>query len=170
MRVQENEPRRILESEPFLILLILCCSMLTVIDQMTIMVESSRSFLFTEYARGGCGTFHNQGTDPKVWDVLPVCYLHRRIPFHFTDMGFTQDKFSAYPGIQDILAQVKADKAARKQRHEIYYNDDRLAELIKPIQSQTTNGDIGAETKNSVVESIVPTAEDSGTATIKPMN
>lgn len=36
------------------------------------MVESSRSFLFTEYARGGCGTFHNQGTDPKVWDVLPV--------------------------------------------------------------------------------------------------
>lgn len=45
---------------------------LTIIDQMTIMVESSRSFLFTEYARGGCGTFHNQGTDPKVWDVLPV--------------------------------------------------------------------------------------------------
>lgn len=39
---------------------------------MTIMVESSRSFLFTEYARGGCGTFHSQGTDPKVWDALPV--------------------------------------------------------------------------------------------------
>ena len=41
-------------------------------DQMTIMVESSRSFLFTEYARTGCGTFKNQGTDPKVWDALPV--------------------------------------------------------------------------------------------------
>lgn len=42
-------------------------------DQMTIMIESSRSFLFTEYARSICGTFKNQGTDPKVWDVLPVC-------------------------------------------------------------------------------------------------
>lgn len=39
---------------------------------MTIMVESSRTFLFTEYARSICGTFKNQGTDPKVWDVLPV--------------------------------------------------------------------------------------------------
>lgn len=39
---------------------------------MTIMIESSRSFLFTEYARTGCGTFKNQGTDPKVWDALPV--------------------------------------------------------------------------------------------------
>lgn len=45
---------------------------LTSTDQMTIMVESSRSFLFTEYARKGCGTFKNQGTDPKVWDALPV--------------------------------------------------------------------------------------------------
>ena len=47
---------------------------LTLLDQLTIMVESSRSFLFTEYARGGCGTFHHQGTDPKVWDVLPVSH------------------------------------------------------------------------------------------------
>lgn len=39
---------------------------------MTIMVESSRSFLFTEYARTGCGTFKDQGTDPRVWDALPV--------------------------------------------------------------------------------------------------
>lgn len=75
MRVQENEPRRILESEsasapastqtP-------SSDQTDVSDQMTIMVESSRTFLFTEYARGGCGTFHYQGTDPKVWDVLPV--------------------------------------------------------------------------------------------------
>lgn len=39
---------------------------------MTFMVESSRSLLFTEYARSGCGTFKNRGPDPKVWDALPV--------------------------------------------------------------------------------------------------
>ena len=39
------------------------------------MIESSRTFLWTEYARGGCGTLHSQGTDPKVWDKLPVCAL-----------------------------------------------------------------------------------------------
>jgi hypothetical protein len=47
---------------------------------MTIMIESSRTFLWTEYARGGCGTLHSQGTDPKVWDKLPVCFF----PFYFT--------------------------------------------------------------------------------------
>jgi hypothetical protein len=41
-------------------------------EQMTIMIESSRTFLWTEYARDGCGTLHSQGTDPKVWDKLPV--------------------------------------------------------------------------------------------------
>jgi len=63
----------------------------TASDQMTIMVESSRSFLFTEYARSGCGVFKDQGTDPRAWDALP-------------------DKFSAYPNIQEILRQVKKDK------------------------------------------------------------
>ncbi|QKX53458.1 uncharacterized protein TRUGW13939_00537, partial [Talaromyces rugulosus] len=92
MRIQENEPRRILE------------------NQMTIMLESSRSFLFTEYARGGCGTFRRQGTEPKVWDALP-------------------DRFSSYPAIKEILAQAKADKAARKARLDIYYDDEKLAEL-----------------------------------------
>lgn len=76
-----------------------------------------------------------------------------------------QDKFSAYPGIQDILAQVKADKAARKERQEIYYNDGRLAELIKPAQSQTTNGDIGVETKDGAVETTGPTTIDETTTT-----
>lgn len=51
--------------------------MLMIQDQMTIMVESSRTFLFTEYARGGCGTFKGQGTDPKVWDSLPVSFANR---------------------------------------------------------------------------------------------
>lgn len=89
MKIQENQPRRILESESGAHSSLLAPDQsqgqgkscifrygqtLTYlhIDQMTIMVESSRSFLFTEYARGGCGTFHNQGTDPQVWDVLPV--------------------------------------------------------------------------------------------------
>jgi homogentisate 1,2-dioxygenase len=50
-------------------------------DQMTIMVESSRTFLFTEYARSGCGTFKDQGTDPKVWDALPVSFTNRGIDY-----------------------------------------------------------------------------------------
>jgi hypothetical protein len=41
-------------------------------DQMTIMIESSRLFLFTEYARNGCGTIETHGTDYKVWETLPV--------------------------------------------------------------------------------------------------
>lgn len=81
MRVQENEPRKILESEYYPVVHFLSQTNVLYLengrlkactDQMTIMVESSRTFLFTEYARSICGTFKNQGTDPKVWDVLPV--------------------------------------------------------------------------------------------------
>ena len=36
------------------------------------MIESSRLFLWTEYARKDCGTIHTQGTDYSVWDALPV--------------------------------------------------------------------------------------------------
>ena len=43
------------------------------IEQMTIMVESSRTFLWTEYARTGCGCLSQVSTDPKMWDKLPVC-------------------------------------------------------------------------------------------------
>jgi hypothetical protein len=38
------------------------------------MIESSRLFLFTEYARKGCGTIETHGTDYKVWDALPVYF------------------------------------------------------------------------------------------------
>jgi homogentisate 1,2-dioxygenase len=38
------------------------------------MVESSRLFLFTEYARKGCGVIDEHGTDYKVWEALPVRY------------------------------------------------------------------------------------------------
>lgn len=39
------------------------------------MVESSRLFLFTEYARKGCGVIDEHGTDYKVWEALPVSPL-----------------------------------------------------------------------------------------------
>jgi homogentisate 1,2-dioxygenase len=55
--VQENLPRRILE------------------EQMTIMVESSRTFLWTEYARKGCGCLSQISTDPRMWDKLPVSFF-----------------------------------------------------------------------------------------------
>jgi hypothetical protein len=48
--------------------------MLTNPDQLTIMVESSRLFLWTEYARKGCGVIEEHGTDYKVWEALPVSY------------------------------------------------------------------------------------------------
>jgi len=77
------------------------------IDQMTIMVETSRTFLFTEYARTICGTIHTQGTDPKVWDVLP-------------------DHFSAHPETKKLLARLKEEKAAEKKRVDYYHNLDLL--------------------------------------------
>ncbi|KAK5674341.1 hypothetical protein LTS10_012925 [Elasticomyces elasticus] len=79
MRVQENKPRRILEG------------------QMTIMLESSRTLLWTQYALHGCGTIHTKGTDPKVWDTLP-------------------DRFSSNPEAQDLLRRSLADRQAEKAR------------------------------------------------------
>lgn len=38
------------------------------------MVESSRLFLWTEYARKGCGVIEEHGTDYKVWEALPVSH------------------------------------------------------------------------------------------------
>jgi hypothetical protein len=40
-----------------------------------------------------------------------------------------KDRFSSYPGIKEILAQAKADKAGRKARLDVYYDDEKLAEL-----------------------------------------
>ncbi|KAL2062750.1 hypothetical protein VTL71DRAFT_5822 [Oculimacula yallundae] len=86
MKIQVNYPRKILE------------------HQMTIMVETSRTFLWTEYAVKLCGVLQSQGTDPKVWDTLP-------------------DHFSAFPGMKDILQRVKEDNAAHKARLD-YYHDE----------------------------------------------
>ncbi|KAK9446551.1 uncharacterized protein V1518DRAFT_458137 [Limtongia smithiae] len=84
MRIQELPPRKILE------------------EQMTIMVESCRTFLFTEYARKICGVMHQQGTNPKVWDKLP-------------------DRFSTNPAVKELLKRAKDDKAAELKRKEYWY-------------------------------------------------
>ncbi|CAG9951169.1 unnamed protein product [Clonostachys rosea f. rosea IK726] len=70
---------------------------------MTFMLESSRTFLFTEYARKICGVIHTQGTDPKVWDRLP-------------------DRFSAHPLTKEILAKVAEDKANLRKAKDYYHN------------------------------------------------
>ncbi|EEU40126.1 uncharacterized protein NECHADRAFT_32303 [Fusarium vanettenii 77-13-4] len=109
--LQVNEPRRILT------------------DQMTIMVESSRTFLFTEYARKICGVLHSQGTDYKVWERLP-------------------DRFSAHPLTKQLLARVAQDKANSKKATDYYHSLDLLkgataAEPVKDISPHTnghTNG------------------------------
>lgn len=49
-----------------------------------------------------------------------------------------QDKFSAYPGIKQILAEVKADKAKKKERLETFYDDEKLAELVR--KTEIVNG------------------------------
>jgi homogentisate 1,2-dioxygenase len=85
MKIQEMGCRKILE------------------EQMTIMIESSRTFLWTEYARSGCGCLHVQGTDPKAWDRLP-------------------DKFSTYPGIKQLLERVRGDKEEARKRVEFYHD------------------------------------------------
>ncbi|TIA71573.1 Homogentisate 1,2-dioxygenase [Aureobasidium pullulans] len=99
MRIQESEPRKILE------------------NQMTIMVESSRTFLWTEYARVGCGTINTRGTDPKVWDTLP-------------------DRFSNNPEAKALLKRVKEDKKLMEERSKVYFDDGALKELL----NSKTNG------------------------------
>ena len=94
MRKQESEPRRILEG------------------QMTIMVETSRTFLWTEYARSGCGTINTRGTDPKVWDILP-------------------DRFSGNAEAKVLLERVREDRKIREERERVFFDDEALAELVR---------------------------------------
>jgi homogentisate 1,2-dioxygenase len=91
---------------------------LTGLDQLTIMVESSRLFLFTEYARKGCGVIDEHGTDYKVWEALPVS-LPTTTPLVWTNI--IQDRFSANKRAQELLARVKDDKIAEKKRLAPYY-------------------------------------------------
>ncbi|KAF4335858.1 homogentisate 1 2-dioxygenase [Fusarium beomiforme] len=103
--LQHNEPRRILE------------------NQMTIMVESSRTFLFTEYAREICGVLHKQGTDYRVWDKLP-------------------DRFSAHRLTKKLLERAAQDKANQKKAFDYYHSIDLLDAKGHPTTSlpQETNG------------------------------
>jgi homogentisate 1,2-dioxygenase len=92
-------------------------------DQMTIMIESSRTFLFTEYARKICGVIHTQGTDPKAWNKLP-------------------DHFSAHPLTKKLLSRVREDKAKQREATD-YYHSLNIAEGSQLAASvrELSNGD-----------------------------
>ncbi|KAH8817070.1 RmlC-like cupin domain-containing protein [Xylogone sp. PMI_703] len=127
VKLQENEPRRILE------------------NQMTIMVESCRTFLFTEYARKICGVIHTQGTDPKVWDKLP-------------------DHFSAHPLTKQLLARIKEEKEAEKKRIDYYHSLDLIAgrpdlQTEAPSAPAAENGHANG---NGIVEKLKGLAASNG--------
>ncbi|KAH9874017.1 hypothetical protein IAQ61_004645 [Plenodomus lingam] len=84
MRIHESQPEKILT------------------EQLTIMIESSRLFLWTEWARKGCGVIDEHGTNYKVWEALP-------------------DRFSANKRAQELLARTKEDAIAEKRRLAPYY-------------------------------------------------
>lgn len=101
MRIHESQPEKILTGKPRSLPNSRKIANVD-LDQLTIMVESSRLFLFTEYARKGCGTIETRGTDYKVWDAL-------------------SDRFSANKRAQELLARIKDDKIAEKKRLAPYY-------------------------------------------------
>lgn len=92
-------------------------------DQMTIMIESSRLFLWTEYARSGCKCVNLNGVDPKVWDILP-------------------DRFSDNAEARMLLKRVKEDKKIREEREKVFYDDAALQALIRSENgvNERTNG------------------------------
>lgn len=77
------------------------------------MIESSRTFLWTEYARGGCGTLHSQGTDPKVWDKLPVCVLP--LPFTYPIFPFPSPCFPRSEQRKDVKKKKKEEEEGEKE-------------------------------------------------------
>lgn len=92
------------------------------------MIESSRLFLWTEYARKDCGVIETHGTNYKVWDNLPVRFPFPPSPLplppRFLAFGMLsnpQDRFSSNKRAQDLLARIKQDKVAEKQRLASYY-------------------------------------------------
>ncbi|KAJ4246869.1 hypothetical protein NW762_013421 [Fusarium torreyae] len=69
------------------------------------MVKTSRTFLFTKYARQDYSVIYAQGTDPQVWDNLP-------------------DRFSTNPKVKELLERVKRDKATARSQSEYYHTFD----------------------------------------------
>jgi homogentisate 1,2-dioxygenase len=92
---------------------------------MTIMVESSRTFLFTEYAREICGVINTQGTDPKVWDRLP-------------------DYFSSHPLTKELLARVAKDKSKCREATDYYHSVDIGAQSPLMASIRRMRDQIGA--------------------------
>ncbi|KAF4495759.1 homogentisate 1,2-dioxygenase [Fusarium agapanthi] len=114
--LQHSEPRRILE------------------NQMTIMVESSRTFLFTEYAREICGVLHKQATDYRVWDNLP-------------------DRFSTHPLTKQLLERAAKDKANQKKAVD-YYHSVQLLD-VKGQPTHVLPHDTDGHAKISAVDEAV---------------
>lgn len=95
-------------------------------DQMTFMLESSRTFLFTEYARITCGVLRSRGTDPKVWDALP-------------------DRFSAHPLTKKLLARVAEDNLRRRKANDYYHSIDLLGQFSSADSAVVIADDAGWE-------------------------
>ena len=74
---------------------------------MTIMVESGRTFLFTEYARTICGVMSKQSTDPSVWNKLP-------------------DRFSAHPLTKDLLIRAEVERVRARAASDYFHTLDLL--------------------------------------------
>jgi homogentisate 1,2-dioxygenase len=67
------------------------------------MVESSRSYMYTDYALSGCGTHRIESSKPEDFAALP-------------------DRFSAVPGIKKLLASANSEKEIQKRQRDKYYH------------------------------------------------
>jgi homogentisate 1,2-dioxygenase len=101
---------------------------------MTFMLESSRTFLFTEYARKKCGVLHAQGTDPKVWDALP-------------------DRFSAHPLTKKLLARVAEDNLKRRKAIDYYHSIDLLRDFSSADSAVAFSDDNESTPENVTIQS-----------------
>ncbi|VUC37340.1 unnamed protein product [Clonostachys rosea] len=106
VKLQANEPRKILESQ---------C------------IESLSP---KTWAREDCGTLHSQGTNPEVWAKLPVSdlsgtnYGQETI---FAEIFRSQDNFSAHPLTKHLLKQAKINKANYRKANDEILDADILA-------------------------------------------
>jgi hypothetical protein len=77
------------------------------------MIESSRLFLFTEYARKGCGTIETHGTDYKVWEALPVS----SDVFNFCNALLTHCRIASLPirGLKSFSLGSRTTRSLRRR-------------------------------------------------------
>ncbi|PHH65599.1 hypothetical protein CDD81_2034 [Ophiocordyceps australis] len=81
-------------------------------NQMTFMIESSRTLLFTKWARQDCGVFDNHSIDPQVWKKLP-------------------DRFSTNPEVRKLLQRRKEEAEKEIERLNYYHNVTLLDTQVK---------------------------------------